>query len=34
MQNINAEAKTGLNSMQIDHVMISVPNYQETPQWY
>ena len=28
------ETKTGLDSMRIDHVMISVPNYQETLQWY
>lgn len=30
----NAETKTGLNSMQIDHVMINVPNYKETLEWY
>lgn len=24
----------GLKSMHIDHVMLSVPNYQETLQWY
>ena len=30
----DAETKTGLNSMQIDHVMISVSNYKETLQWY
>ncbi|MEL6928667.1 MAG: VOC family protein [Cyanobacteria bacterium J06600_6] len=34
MTNRNTETKTGLNSMQIDHVMISVPNYQETLEWY
>lgn len=34
MSNFNAETKTGLNSMRIDHVMISVPNYQETLKWY
>ena len=34
MSNFNTETKTGLDSMQIDHVMISVPNYQETLQWY
>ena len=34
MANLNTETKTGLDSMQIDHVMISVPNYQETLQWY
>lgn len=34
MSNFNNETKTGLNSMRIDHVMISVPNYQETLQWY
>ena len=34
MANLNAKTKTGLNSMRIDHVMISVPNYQETLQWY
>ena len=34
MQNFNTETKTGLNSMRIDHVMISVPNYKETLQWY
>ena len=34
MANLNTETKTGLGSMQIDHVMISVPNYQETLQWY
>ena len=34
MANLNTETKTGLNSMRIDHVMISVPNYQETLEWY
>ena len=34
MPNFNTESKTGLNLMRIDHVMISVPNYQETLQWY
>ena len=34
MVNLNTETKTGLDSMQIDHIMISVPNYQETLQWY
>ena len=34
MKNFNTKTKTGLNSMRIDHVMISVPNYQETLQWY
>ena len=34
MANLNTETKTGLDSMRIDHVMISVPNYQETLQWY
>ncbi len=34
MSNSNTETKTGFNSMQIDHVMISVPNYQETLEWY
>ena len=34
MTNFNTETRTGLNSMRIDHVMISVPNYQETLQWY
>lgn len=34
MSNFNTESKTGLNSMRIDHVMISVTNYQETLQWY
>jgi methylmalonyl-CoA/ethylmalonyl-CoA epimerase len=33
MSNLNAD-KTGLNSTQIDHVMISVPNYPETLEWY
>lgn len=33
MENLNTD-KTGLDSMRIDHVMISVPNYQETLQWY
>ena len=33
MSNFNTD-KTGLNSMQIDHVMISVPNYRETLEWY
>ncbi len=28
------ETKAGLNSMRIDHIMISVPNYQETLEWY
>ena len=28
------QSKTGINSMRIDHIMISVPNYQETIQWY
>lgn len=34
MANLNTETKAGLDSMQIDHVMISVPNYSETLQWY
>ncbi|WP_319419885.1 VOC family protein [Pleurocapsa sp. FMAR1] len=34
MSNLSTETKTGLNSMQIDHLMISVPNYQDTLQWY
>jgi methylmalonyl-CoA/ethylmalonyl-CoA epimerase len=34
MSNLNIKTKTGLNSMQIDHVMISVPNYSETLEWY
>ena len=34
MTNFDTETKTGLDSMRIDHVMISVPNYQETLQWY
>ena len=34
MANLNLETKTALNSMRIDHVMISVPNYQETLEWY
>ncbi|MEM9508987.1 MAG: VOC family protein [Cyanobacteria bacterium P01_E01_bin.35] len=34
MSNFNTNTKTGLSSMRIDHVMISVPNYQETLQWY
>ena len=34
MTNLNTKTKTGLDSMQIDHVMICVPNYQETLQWY
>lgn len=34
MTNFNTATKTGLDSMRIDHVMISVPNYQETLQWY
>ena len=34
MTNFNIQTKTGLNSIRIDHVMISVPNYQETLQWY
>ena len=34
MANLNSETKTALNSMRIDHVMISVPNYQETLEWY
>ncbi|MGV2826682.1 VOC family protein [Myxosarcina sp. GI1(2024)] len=34
MSNPNTETRTGLNSMRIDHVMISVTNYQETLQWY
>lgn len=33
MSNFNA-GKTVLNSIQIDHVMISVPNYPETLEWY
>jgi methylmalonyl-CoA/ethylmalonyl-CoA epimerase len=33
MSNLNAD-KTVLNSIQIDHVMISVPNYPETIEWY
>ncbi len=34
MASLNTETKTGLDSMRIDHVMISVTNYQETLQWY
>ncbi|MEL6581274.1 MAG: VOC family protein [Cyanobacteria bacterium J06621_12] len=34
MANLNTEIKTGLNSMRIDHIMISVSNYQETLDWY
>ena len=34
MTNFNTQTETGLNSMQIDHIMISVPNYQETLEWY
>ena len=34
MTNFDTETKTGLNSMRIDHVMISVSNYSETLQWY
>ena len=34
MQNFNTQTKTGLNSIRIDHVMITVPNYQETLEWY
>ena len=26
--------KTAISSMRIDHVMLSVPNYEETMQWY
>ena len=33
MSNLNTETK-GLDSMRIDHVMISVTNYQKTLQWY
>ena len=33
MSNFNIESKR-LNSMRIDHVMISVPDYHETLQWY
>jgi methylmalonyl-CoA/ethylmalonyl-CoA epimerase len=33
MSSFNTD-KTGLHSMQIDHVMISVPNYHETIKWY
>ena len=33
MRNIHVETKR-LDSMQIDHIMISVPNYRETLQWY
>lgn len=29
-----SDIKTGLDSMRMDHIMISVPNYQETIQWY
>ena len=34
MSNLNTEIRTGLNSMRIDHVMISVTNYRETIEWY
>lgn len=34
MSNSNTQTKTELNSMQIDHLMISVSNYQETLKWY
>ena len=30
---LNTQTK-GLDSMQIDHVMICVPNYRETLEWY
>lgn len=34
MSNFNTQTKTGLNSIRIDHIMISVSNYHETLQWY
>lgn len=34
MSALNISAQTGLSSMRLDHIMLSVPNYEETMQWY
>lgn len=34
MSTLNISAQTALSSMRLDHIMLSVPNYQETMQWY
>jgi methylmalonyl-CoA/ethylmalonyl-CoA epimerase len=34
MSAITHSSETGLISMRIDHIMLSVPNYEETVQWY
>lgn len=34
MSAITNSSETGLISMRIDHIMLSVPNYEETVQWY
>lgn len=34
MSAITHSSETGLISMRIDHIMFSVPNYEETVQWY
>ncbi|MGL5874758.1 MAG: VOC family protein [Xenococcaceae cyanobacterium] len=31
---LNTSSRSGLDSMRVDHVMLSVPNYEETVQWY
>lgn len=34
MSALNIYSRNGLASMRIDHIMLSVPNYEETVQWY
>jgi methylmalonyl-CoA/ethylmalonyl-CoA epimerase len=34
MSTLNISAQTGLSSMRLDHIMLSVPNYEETMEWY
>lgn len=34
MSALDIYSHNGLASMRVDHIMLSVPNYQETMQWY
>lgn len=34
MSALDISSRNGLASMRIDHIMLSVPNYEETVQWY
>lgn len=34
MSTLNISDQTALSSMRLDHIMLSVPNYEETMQWY